>query len=117
MTLFRPLCCLALTASTVLAQPPRPAPVGAKADYHVHIKGDLTLDEALRRSKELGITYGIAINGGLELPLKDDAGVEAFRANAAARRSTWRFQAEGREWVRLFSRRRWRSSTTSSPTR
>ena len=104
MTLFRPLCCLALTASTVLAQPPRPAPVGAKADYHVHIKGGLSLDEALRRSKADGITYGVAINGGLNQPAPDNASAEAFLREMHPHPFFVALQAEGREWVDIFSR-------------
>ena len=59
------IACLVLVVLTSNPQPPRPAPLGAAADYHVHVKGDLTLDEALRRSRESGITYGIAVNGGV----------------------------------------------------
>jgi hypothetical protein len=104
MPLPRLLFCLTLTASTALAQPPRPAPVGAKADYHVHIKADLTLDEALRRSKADGITYGIAINGGLRQPFPDDSSAEAFLKVLRPYPVFLAFQAEGREWVGLFSR-------------
>ncbi len=104
MPSFRLLPCLALVASTALAQPPKPAPVGGKADYHVHIKADLSLDEALRRSKADGITYGIAINGGLGQPAADDAGAEAFLQAMRGKPVFAAFQAEGREWVRLFSR-------------
>lgn len=87
-------------------QSPRPpAAKGAKADYHVHIKGDLTLDEALRRSTESGITYGIVVNGGLSFPVSSDAGLEAFLAEVRGKPVFVAFQAEGREWVRLFSRR------------
>jgi hypothetical protein len=78
--------------------------LGAKADYHVHIKGDLTLDEALRRSRAYGIAYGIAINGGLGLPVNSDAGLEAFLAEMRGRPVFVAFQAEGREWVGLFGR-------------
>jgi hypothetical protein len=95
---------LALIASPALAQPPRPAPVGAAADYHVHLKLGLTLDEALRRSRESGITYGIAVNGGLNFPVNDDAALEPFLAQLRGTPFFVAFQAEGREWVGLFSR-------------
>jgi hypothetical protein len=85
-------------------QPPSPAgPTGAKADYHVHVKGDLTLEDALRRSRETGITYGIVVNGGLGFPIQGDAGLEAFLRETRGRAAFTAFQAEGREWVRLFS--------------
>jgi hypothetical protein len=76
----------------------------AKADFHVHIKADLTLDEALRRSAADGIYYGIVINGGLSFPISTDAGLEAFLAQMRGKPAYVAFQAEGREWVRLFSK-------------
>jgi hypothetical protein len=100
----RLLACLLLAASTALAQPPRPAPVGAKADYHVHPKNGLTLEEALRRSKADGITYGVAINGGLGQPAPDDAAAEAFLRTMRPHPVFVAFQAEGREWVNMFSK-------------
>jgi hypothetical protein len=104
MSPFRPVACLALVASAAFAQPPRPAPVGGKADYHVHVKADLTLEAALRRSREDGITYGIAINGGLGFPIDGDAGLEPFLREMRGKPAFVAFQAEGREWVRLFTR-------------
>ena len=76
----------------------------AKADFHVHIKADLTLDEALGRSSADGIYYGIVINGGLSFPVSTDAGLEAFLAGMRGKPAFVAFQAEGREWVRLFSK-------------
>jgi hypothetical protein len=105
MSPFRLLFCLALVASTTLGQPPRPAPVGGKADYHVHIKADLTLEEALRRSRQDGITYGIAINGGVGQPATNDEGAEAFLQEMRGKPVFAAFQAEGREWLALFSRK------------
>jgi hypothetical protein len=96
---------LALASDPVLAQPSlRTAAIGASADYHVHVKGDLTLEAALRRSRETGITYGIAINGGLGVPVNSDAGLEAFLREMRGKPVFVAFQAEGREWVRLFTK-------------
>jgi len=95
---------LTVLAWSVSVQGPRPAPVGAAADYHVHVKGDLTLDDALRRSREDHITYGIAVNGGLGFPVANDAGLEPFLAEMRGKPVFTAFQAEGREWIRLFSR-------------
>ena len=47
-------------------------------DCHVHLKGGLTLDQALANSRRLGIDYGIAINCGLGFPVHDDASVRAY---------------------------------------
>jgi hypothetical protein len=120
MPLLRAFVCLALVASPAWAQvsrsdavgakadqvPPKPftEPLMAKADFHVHIKADLTLDEALRRSSADGIYYGIVINGGLSFPISTDAGLEAFLAGMRGKPAFVAFQAEGREWVRLFSK-------------
>jgi len=93
-----------LTSSHTETQAARPvAAKGAMADYHVHVKGDLTLDEALRRSRETGIVYGIAINGGLNMPVTSDEGLEAFLQQMRGKPVFVALQAEGREWVRLFS--------------
>ena len=83
---------------------PAPAPTGARADYHVHIKGDLTFDAALRRSRDTGITYGVAINGGQSFPISNDAGLEPFLESLQDKPIFIAFQAEGREWVKLFTR-------------
>jgi hypothetical protein len=73
-------------------------------DYHVHLKGDLSLEEALRRARANGLFYGIAINGGLNFPVSSDAGLEPFLREMAGRPVFTAFQAEGREWVRLFTK-------------
>jgi len=72
-------------------------------DYHVHLKGGLTLEQALEKSRQAGITYGIAENCGLGFPVTNDEqlkfsferleGFPVFKA----------MQAEGREWVNMFS--------------
>jgi hypothetical protein len=121
MSIVRALVCVVLVAASISAQTQRPTSalkaiadpvspkptgdvIGAKADYHVHLKGDLTLDGALRQSRDTGITYGIVINGGVGFPVSTDAGLEAFLAEMRGKPVFRAFQAEGREWVRLFSR-------------
>jgi hypothetical protein len=73
-------------------------------DYHVHPKGGLTVEDALRRSRETGIYYGLAINGGLGQPAGNDAGLEAFLRELDGKPVYKAMQAEGREWVRMFSK-------------
>ena len=73
-------------------------------DYHVHLKGGLTLGEALAESRRLGIMYGIAVNCGLGFPITNDAGVEEFLASMKGQPAFVAMQGEGREWVKLFSR-------------
>ena len=72
-------------------------------DYHVHLKTGLTLEDALRESRRLGIGYGIAINAGLRQPVTDDAGAEAFLKTLQGQPVFSALQAEGREWVKMFS--------------
>ncbi|MCD6395111.1 MAG: hypothetical protein J7M40_16600 [Planctomycetes bacterium] len=48
-------------------------PVFELVDYHVHLKGGLTLDEAVAISKKNGVKFGIAQNCGLGFPVTDDA--------------------------------------------
>ena len=73
-------------------------------DYHTHLKEGLTLDEVLRRERELGIKAGIAVNGGLSFPISTDAGLQPVLQELKGKPVYVAFQAEGREWVRLFSR-------------
>lgn len=73
-------------------------------DYHVHLKGGLTLDDVLRRTKEHGIKAGVAINGGLSFPANNDASLEPFIRQLKGQPVYLAFQAEGREWPRLFSK-------------
>jgi hypothetical protein len=73
-------------------------------DYHVHLKGGLTLEEALRDSRRLGIQYGIAINGGLGFPTTTDAAAEEFMRSLQGQPVFVALQGEGREWVTLFSK-------------
>ena len=82
-----------------------PTPTMDKVDYHVHIKGDLTPESTFKKSQETGIAYGVAINGGLSFPIHDDAGLEPFLQEAKKSPFAYTaFQAEGREWVTLFTR-------------
>jgi hypothetical protein len=72
-------------------------------DLHVHLKGGLTLDEALANSRKVGINYGIAPNCGLNFPITDDAGIDKFVESMKGQPCFLGMQAEGREWVDLFS--------------
>jgi len=72
-------------------------------DFHVHLKGGLTLAEAIEMSREAGITYGIAQNCGLGFPVVDDAALESYLKSLEGKPIFKAVQAEGREWVGLFS--------------
>ncbi len=72
-------------------------------DYHVHLKGGLTLEEAKTWALERGLRYGIAQNCGLNFPVTDDAGLLAYVEGMKGKGVYVGMQAEGREWVELFS--------------
>ena len=74
-------------------------------DYHTHLKEGLHLEDVLRRARVDGIKAGVAINGGLSFPVNSDAGLEPFLEQMKGQPVFVAFQAEGREWVRLFSRK------------
>lgn len=72
-------------------------------DYHVHLKGGLTTDEAMAHARKTGINIGIAPNCGLHFPITTDQGIDEFLKSMAGRPVFLGMQAEGREWVTLFS--------------
>jgi len=72
-------------------------------DYHSHLKGGLTLDELLAHSRLTGISYGVAPNCGRGFPVTDDAGIERWLKGLAGAPVLRGMQAEGREWVGVFS--------------
>jgi len=72
-------------------------------DYHVHLKGGLTLAQALENSRRLGINYGIAINCGLGFPVHSDDSVQQYLESMQGQPCFIALQAEGREWRTLVS--------------
>ncbi|MFO8001231.1 MAG: family 16 glycoside hydrolase [Marinilabilia sp.] len=72
-------------------------------DYHVHLKGGLTLKNVMDNSRRLGINYGIAPNCGLHFPVTNDSSLNAYLDNVKESPLFKGMQAEGREWVTLFS--------------
>ncbi|MCF8226082.1 MAG: DUF1080 domain-containing protein [Bacteroidales bacterium] len=73
------------------------------ADFHVHEKGDLTMPLLIERSAKLGINYGIAANCGLKFPIQTDEELEAYLHSIQGLPIFKAMQAEGREWVDMFS--------------
>lgn len=72
-------------------------------DFHVHLKGDLTLEEALDTSRQYGVNYGIAANCGLKFPITNDKQLLEYVQSQEGKPVFTAMQAEGREWVDLFS--------------
>lgn len=73
-------------------------------DFHIHLKGGLTLEEALQKSREAGINYGIAVNCGIGFPITNDAGVNEFFESVQNQPCFVGLQGEGREWMTLLSK-------------
>lgn len=71
---------------------------------HVHLKGGLTIEDALRLSRQTGIGYGIAVNCGVGFSVTNDAGIEAYLESMKGQPVYLAMQAEGREWVKMFSK-------------
>jgi hypothetical protein len=72
-------------------------------DYHVHLKGGLTIEQALENSRRLGINYGIAINCGQGFPVHSDDSVQQYLDSMKGRPCFIALQGEGREWMTLVS--------------
>jgi hypothetical protein len=74
-------------------------------DYHVHLKGGLTLEHALAKSRRDGIQYGVAVNCGKGFPVESDEGALKFLESMRGQPVFIAMQAEGREWTQMFSAR------------
>ena len=73
-------------------------------DLHTHLKGGLTLEQALGLSRGTGIFLGIAANCGKGFPVQTDAEAAAFVDTMKGQPVFVGMQAEGREWVSMFSK-------------
>ncbi len=74
-------------------------------DLHVHLKGKLTIADAAAKSKAEGINYGIAVNCGIGFPVHNDSQIDSVLAIFRDYPQFYvAMQAEGREWVNIFSR-------------
>ena len=74
------------------------------ADLHVHLKGGLTMKNALANARKYGFTYGFAVNCGLKMEIESDEELAKYLDSYKQPPYTWHaMQAEGREWVDLFS--------------
>ena len=72
-------------------------------DFHTHLKGGLTMDQAVKHAQFIGCNYGVAANCGLKFPVTNDSTLNAYY-NAIKKEPVFKaMQCEGREWVTLFS--------------
>jgi len=73
-------------------------------DLHAHLKGGLDLEQALALSRETGMFLGVAANCGKGFPIETDGAALAFFESMKAMPVFVGMQAEGREWVAMFSK-------------
>lgn len=71
-------------------------------DSHVHLKGGLTVDWAMARSRKLGINYGICPNCGRDFQINRPEMASDFLDDAKSWPCLIGMQAEGREWHEIF---------------
>ncbi|MFC2126121.1 family 16 glycoside hydrolase [Bacteroidota bacterium] len=72
-------------------------------DLHVHLKGGLSMNEALKHSRLFGMDYGVAVNCGVDFPIDTDEKLFDYIASVRQEPAFNAMQAEGREWVGIFS--------------
>lgn len=72
-------------------------------DYHAHLKGGLTISQLMAHAEATGIRYGVAVNCGLGFSVTNDAGIAEWLDSMQGQPVLCAMQAEGREWVKLFS--------------
>jgi hypothetical protein len=73
-------------------------------DLHAHLKGGLTVEQALALSRATGMFLGVAVNCGKGFPIQTDAEAVAWVESMKGQPVFLGMQAEGREWVSMFSR-------------
>jgi len=72
-------------------------------DFHGHLKGGLTMDQACQHARKNGFNYGIAANCGLKFPVTSDSTLNAYLDGISKEPVFKAMQCEGREWVTLFT--------------
>ena len=72
-------------------------------DFHGHLKGGLTMDQACQHARDNGYNYGIAANCGLKFPVTSDSTLNAYLDGINSEPVFKVMQCEGREWVTLFT--------------
>lgn len=74
-------------------------------DLHVHLKGGFTLEDAVAKSKNENIKYGIVVNCGVGFPVHNDSQIDSVLLTLKDYPQFFiGMQAEGREWVNIFSK-------------
>ena len=73
-------------------------------DLHVHLKGGFTMEDAVKKSVQEGIKYGIVVNCGIGFPVHTDSQIDSVLNEMKKYPQFYKgMQAEGREWLTNFS--------------
>jgi hypothetical protein len=72
-------------------------------DCHVHLKGGFTKEEAAKKAMNTGVNYAVAPNCGVGALITTDAQAMDFLDSMRAGPFLIAMQAEGREWMTMFS--------------
>jgi len=78
-------------------------PLFPLADYHVHLKGGLTIDDVVAIFQPRAVKIGVAENCGVGNPVTNDEGLKKALQKLEGQPVYRAMQAEGREWVKMFS--------------
>jgi histidinol phosphatase-like PHP family hydrolase len=74
-------------------------------DLHIHLKGGFTIEDAIVKSKNENIRYGIVTNCGLGFPVHNDSQIDSVILSFKDYpQFLLGLQAEGREWVTIFTK-------------
>jgi histidinol phosphatase-like PHP family hydrolase len=102
MTRIAVLIIVVLSYTFCNAQNNSPFPL---TDLHIHCKGGFTIDDAVKKSKEENIKYGLVTNAGIGFPVHSDYQIDSV---ISSYKNYPQFligmQAEGREWLNNFSK-------------
>ena len=72
-------------------------------DYHVHLRGGMTVDKAIARQAVTGINIGVLRNIGKGWPIETDAQLRAFLHSVADRPVFVGLQVNDRDWHKTHS--------------
>ena len=73
-------------------------------DLHTHLKGGFTSPMLLDYAYASGVNFGVGANCGLKFPITNDFGALEFLKQYEGSPFFLAIQAEGREWVNMFSK-------------
>ncbi|MDO4574199.1 MAG: hypothetical protein Q4D98_03180 [Planctomycetia bacterium] len=80
-------------------------------DWHIHLRGGMTAEKAIKRQRRTGILSGVLENSGREWPLSDNAKLQAFLdhnravAKAAGVPLPIGMQVNDRDWFTYFDKK------------